>query len=168
MARTGAKAWITRIVPPISSAASTSGSRACCSWRCAGCGSRCRACLADARPGTRAVRRAAFGIALTIAAARIVGVWELAGVKQPDPTKPIEFKADRPVRDRAASDLSGWILMVFATPVMTTSRAAVCGGQHAVSRSPRFRSKSDRCSSLRRAIRRLPAADAVEADSVVW
>jgi protein-S-isoprenylcysteine O-methyltransferase Ste14 len=63
-----------------------------------------------------------FGILLTIAAARIVGVWELAGVKQPDLSKEIEFKADGPFGLVRHPIYLGWILMVFPTPVMTTSR----------------------------------------------
>lgn len=64
----------------------------------------------------------ALGIGLTIAAARIVGIWELAGVKQPDLTKPIDFKAEGPFAIVRHPIYLGWVLMVFATPVMTTSR----------------------------------------------
>ena len=73
-------------------------------------------------PGLALYVAQAFGVALTIAAARIVGVWELAGVKQPDLTKPIEFKADGPFAIVRHPIYLGWVLMVFATPVMTTSR----------------------------------------------
>lgn len=64
----------------------------------------------------------ALGIVLTIAAARIVGIWELAGVKQPDLTKSIEFRAEGPFAIVRHPIYLGWVLMVFATPVMTTSR----------------------------------------------
>ena len=63
-----------------------------------------------------------FGIALTIAAARIVGVWELAGVKQPDLTRPVEFRAEGPFGIVRHPIYLGWVMMVFATPTMTTSR----------------------------------------------
>lgn len=63
-----------------------------------------------------------IGVALTIAAARVVGVWELAGVKQPDLSKDIEFKAAGPFAIVRHPIYLGWVLMVFATPVMTTSR----------------------------------------------
>jgi protein-S-isoprenylcysteine O-methyltransferase Ste14 len=64
----------------------------------------------------------AFGVILTIAAARIVGIWELAGVRQPDLAKPIEFRAEGPFSIVRHPIYLGWVLMVFATPVMTTSR----------------------------------------------
>ena len=64
----------------------------------------------------------AFGVALTIAAARIVGLWELAGVAQPDPAKPIEFKVEGPFAIVRHPIYLGWVLMVFATPIMTTSQ----------------------------------------------
>ena len=73
-------------------------------------------------PGLALYVAQAFGVALTLAAARIVGVWELAGVKQPDLTRPIEFKADGPFAIVRHPIYLGWVLMVFATPVMTTSR----------------------------------------------
>ena len=64
----------------------------------------------------------AFGVALTIAAARIVGIWELAGVTQPDPAKPVDFRAEGPFAIVRHPIYLGWVLMVFAVPVMTTSR----------------------------------------------
>jgi protein-S-isoprenylcysteine O-methyltransferase Ste14 len=73
-------------------------------------------------PGLALYAVQAFGVALTIAAARIVGVWELAGVKQPDPTRPIAFTADGPFAIARHPIYLGWVVMVFATPVMTTSR----------------------------------------------
>jgi protein-S-isoprenylcysteine O-methyltransferase Ste14 len=63
-----------------------------------------------------------FGVVLTIAAARIVGVWELAGVAQPDHTRPIEFRAEGPFSIVRHPIYLGWVLMVFATPVITTSQ----------------------------------------------
>lgn len=63
-----------------------------------------------------------FGVALTLRAARIVGVWELAGVKQPDHTQPIEFRASGPFAIVRHPIYLGWVLIVFAAPVMTTSQ----------------------------------------------
>ena len=63
-----------------------------------------------------------FGVALTLRAARIVGVWELAGVKQPDHAKPVEFRASGPFAIVRHPIYLGWLLIVFATPVMTTSQ----------------------------------------------
>jgi methanethiol S-methyltransferase len=123
MARTGAKAWIVRLVPPelersayvwIASALFL----AVCwmwqplpgvVWRTGGAGVLLYAVQA-------------FGVALTIAAARVVGVWELAGVRQPDPTTAIAFRKAGPFAIVRHPIYLGWVLMVFATPTMTTSR----------------------------------------------
>jgi protein-S-isoprenylcysteine O-methyltransferase Ste14 len=67
------------------------------------------------------------GVVLTIVAARIVGIWELAGVKQPDLSRPIEFKADGPFGIVRHPIYLGWILMLFPAPVMTTSRLLFAG-----------------------------------------
>jgi protein-S-isoprenylcysteine O-methyltransferase Ste14 len=123
MARTGAKAWITRLVPADLERsvyvwiASLLFLAVCWMWQpLPGYVWQVRG------PGIMLYVAQAFGIALTIAAARIVGVWELAGVRQPDLTKPIEFKADGPFAIVRHPIYLGWVLMVFATPVMTTSR----------------------------------------------
>lgn len=123
MARTGAKAWITGQLPPglersvyvwIASALFLA---VCWMWQpLPGVIWKTRG------PGLALYVAQAFGVALTLAAARIVGVWELAGVKQPDLTRPIEFKADGPFAIVRHPIYLGWVLMVFATPVMTTSR----------------------------------------------
>jgi len=63
-----------------------------------------------------------IGGALTLRAARIVGVWDLAGVRQPDHTKPIEFLATGPFGIVRHPIYLGWVLIVFATPVMTMTR----------------------------------------------
>ena len=63
-----------------------------------------------------------IGVALTLRAARVVGVWELAGVKQPDLTKPVEFRASGPFAIVRHPIYLGWLLIVFATPLMTTSQ----------------------------------------------
>lgn len=123
MARTGAKAWITRLVPPMLERsvyvwiASGLFLAVCWLWR--------------PLPGvvwqTQGAGSALYlaqitGVILTVAAARIVGVWELAGVRQPDQSTAIEFNADGPFAIVRHPIYLGWVLMVFATPVMTTSR----------------------------------------------
>ena len=123
MARTGAKAWITRHLPAglersvyvwIASALFLV---VCWKWQ------PLPGVIWETRgPGLALYVAQAFGVALTLAAARIVGVWELAGVKQPDLTRPIEFKADGPFAIVRHPIYLGWVLMVFATPVMTTSQ----------------------------------------------
>jgi protein-S-isoprenylcysteine O-methyltransferase Ste14 len=124
MARTGAKAWIVRVVPPdlersvyvwIASALFLA---VCWMWQ--------------PLPGVIwSVSGAAFwivlaiqliGVAFTLRAAAVVGVWELAGVKQPDHTRPIEFRASGPFGIVRHPIYLGWVVMVFAAPVMTTSR----------------------------------------------
>jgi protein-S-isoprenylcysteine O-methyltransferase Ste14 len=123
MARTGAKARLTRLVPADLERsvyvwiASVLFLAVCWMWQpLPGIVWQVRG------PGIMLYIAQAFGLALTIAAARIVGVWELAGVTQPDLTKPIEFKADGPFAIVRHPIYLGWILMVFATPVMTTSQ----------------------------------------------
>ena len=123
MARTGAKAWITRHLPPglersvyvwIASALFLA---VCWLWQ------PLPGVIWETRgPGLALYIAQAFGVAFTLAAARIVGVWELSGVTQPDVTRPIEFKAEGPFAIVRHPIYLGWMLMVFATPVMTTSR----------------------------------------------
>jgi methanethiol S-methyltransferase len=123
MARTGAKAWITRLVPPALERsvyvwiASLLFLAVCWLWRpLPGVVWHTRG------PGVALYVAQVFGAVLTVAAARVVGVWELAGVKQPDHTRPIEFKADGPFGIVRHPIYLAWMLMVFATPVMTMSR----------------------------------------------
>ena len=124
MARTGAKAWITRMVPPDLERsiyvwiASVLFLAVCWLWQ--------------PLPGmvwsTGGVKFwilfaiQIVGVAFTLRAANVVGVWELAGIKQPDHTKPIEFIASGPFGIVRHPIYLGWVLIVFATPVMTTSR----------------------------------------------
>jgi protein-S-isoprenylcysteine O-methyltransferase Ste14 len=124
MARTGAKAWLTRQVPPQLERsvyvwiASVLFLAVCWLWQ--------------PLPGVIWETSGAIfwllfviqmsGVALSIAGARLVGVWELAGVRQPDYTKPIEFKVSGPFGIVRHPIYLGWVLMVFPTPVMTTSR----------------------------------------------
>lgn len=124
MARTGAKAWITRRVPPDLERsiyvwiASVLFLAVCLLWR--------------PLPGVMWMTSGPLfwllfaiqmiGVALTLRAARIVGVWELAGVRQPDHTKPVDFTATGPFAIVRHPIYLGWLMIVFATPVMTTSR----------------------------------------------
>lgn len=123
MARTGAKAWITRLVPPLLERsvyvwiASLLFLAVCWLWR------PLPGVIWQTRGPSIALYIAQiFGVVLTIASARIVGVWELAGVQQPDHTKAIEFRASGPFGLVRHPIYLGWILMVFAVPTMTTSR----------------------------------------------
>jgi protein-S-isoprenylcysteine O-methyltransferase Ste14 len=124
MARTGAKAWITRRVPPDLERsiyvwiASLLFLAVCWLWQ--------------PLPGVVwstsgvlfwiLVAVQMIGVAFTLRAARVVGAWELAGVKQPDHTKPVEFNASGPFGIVRHPIYLGWVLIVFAPPVMTTSR----------------------------------------------
>lgn len=123
MARTGAKTWITRIVPADLERsvyvwmASLLFLAVCLMWQ------PLPGIIWQARgPGLVLYGVQLVGAALTLAAARVVGVWELAGVTQRDPSTPIEFTADGPFRIVRHPIYLGWVLMVFATPAMTTSR----------------------------------------------
>jgi protein-S-isoprenylcysteine O-methyltransferase Ste14 len=123
MARTGAKAWITRHVPATLERsiyvwiASALFLAVCWLWR------PLPGTIWHTRgPGLALYIFQVFGVVLTIAAARIVGIWELAGVTQPDPARAIEFKADGPFAIVRHPIYLGWILMVFAAPAMNTSQ----------------------------------------------
>ena len=123
MARTGAKAWISRLLPPNLERsvyvwiASVLFLAVCWLWRpLPGVVWQVRG------PGLALYLAQLFGIVLTLAAARMVGVWELAGVTQPDPSKPVEFSATGPFSLVRHPIYLGWILLVFATPVMTSAQ----------------------------------------------
>ena len=124
MARTGAKAWLTRVVPP-------DLERSLYVWIASGL--FLAVCwMWQPLPGViwetsgvlfwvlSAIQL--IGVGLTLRAARVVGVWELAGVRQPDHTRPVEFSASGPFAIVRHPIYLGWVLIVFATPVMTTSR----------------------------------------------
>ena len=129
MARTGAKAWLTRVVPPDLERAvyvwiaSVLFLAVCWLWQ--------------PLPGMiwqtngvwfwllSAIQLA--GVLLTLRAAGMVGVWELAGVRQPDPRAAIEFRAAGPFAIVRHPIYLGWLLIVFATPEMTTSRLLFAG-----------------------------------------
>ena len=139
MARTGAKAWITRIVPPDLERsvyvwiASLLFLTVCWLWR------PLPGIIWQTRgPGLALYAAQIFGVALTLKAAQIVGIWELSGVTQPDLTKPIEFKAEGPFALVRHPIYLGWVLMVFATPVMTTSQLlfAVISTLYLIAASP--------------------------------
>jgi len=123
MARTGAKRWITRIVPADLERsiyvwiASLLFIAVCVMWRLL------PGFIWQTRgPGLMLYIVQLFGVVLTIAAARIVGVWELTGITQPNPSKQIEFKADGPFGIVRHPIYLGWMLMVFASPTMTMTR----------------------------------------------
>jgi protein-S-isoprenylcysteine O-methyltransferase Ste14 len=124
MARTGAKAWLTRLVPaelersvyvwiaslmflavcwlwqPLPGIAWTVGEP----WRW----------VLWVVPLT--------GVILTERAARFIGVWELAGVRQARRDKPVEFKVTGPFGLVRHPIYLGWVLIVFGVPDMTNSR----------------------------------------------
>jgi protein-S-isoprenylcysteine O-methyltransferase Ste14 len=124
MARTGAKAWLTRVVPPDLERAvyvwiaSLLFLAVCWMWQP----------LPGTIWSTSGVMHGILlaiqllGVGLTLRAARVVGVWELAGVQQPDHAKPIEFRVSGPFAIVRHPIYLGWLLIVFATPIMTTSQ----------------------------------------------
>jgi protein-S-isoprenylcysteine O-methyltransferase Ste14 len=123
MARTGAKAWITRMLPPRLERtvyvwiASVLFLAVCWLWR------PLPGMVWQVRGPALALYLAqVFGVVLTIAAARMVGVWELAGVTQPNPGRPVEFSATGPFSLVRHPIYLGWILLVFPTPVMTSAQ----------------------------------------------
>jgi methanethiol S-methyltransferase len=124
MARTGAKAWVTKVVPSDVERsvyvwlASLLFLAVCWLWQ-----PLPGALWAVAGvPSWLLLAVQVIGVLLTVRAARIVGVWELAGVRQPDHTRPIEFRATGPFGIVRHPIYLGWVLIVFATPVMTSSR----------------------------------------------
>ena len=125
MARSGAKAWITRIVPHDLERsvyvwiASLLFLAVCWLWQ--------------PLPGVAwtapygAVLAVlwivqAIGVALTIRAAGMIGVLELAGVRQANHQRPVEFKATGPFGLVRHPIYLGWILIVFASTPMTASK----------------------------------------------
>lgn len=123
MARTGAKSWLTRVVPRDLERsvyvwiASLLFLAVCLLWQ-----PLPGIVWQTYGPGLFLYLAQIVGVALTVAAARIVGVRELAGLRQPDPTRPVTFTTDGPFGIVRHPIYLGWVLMVFAYPVMTTSR----------------------------------------------
>ena len=168
MARTGAKAWITRLSRPVLERsvyvwiASLLFLAVCWLWQ-----PLPGRDLADARPRHSLLYVAqAFGVVLTIAAARIVGVWELAGVKQPDPPQPIEFKADGPFAIVRHPDLPGLGADGVRDADDDDARLlfAVISTVYLVAAIPFEETLARR--GVRRQVRRVPGTDAVAADTV--
>jgi protein-S-isoprenylcysteine O-methyltransferase Ste14 len=62
------------------------------------------------------------GALLTLRAAGMIDVLELAGVRQADHQRPVEFKATGPFRLVRHPIYLGWILIVFATDQMTAGK----------------------------------------------
>lgn len=124
MARTGAKAWLTRLVAPDLERsvyvwiASLLFLAVCWLWQpLPGVIWQVNGVVAWMLLAIQLI-----GVLFTLRAARVVGVWELAGVTQPDLTRPIEFRVEGPFAIVRHPIYLGWVLMVFATPAMTTSR----------------------------------------------
>ena len=124
MARTGAKEWIKRLVPQDLERAvyvwiaSVLFLAVCWLWR--------------PLPGLlwhaggalswMLIAVQLIGVGLTLRASQIVGVLELAGVVQPDHNKPYEFTTAGPFGVVRHPIYFGWVLIVFATPVMTATQ----------------------------------------------
>jgi len=124
MARTGAKAWITRTVPAELErslyvwVASLLFLAVCWFWQ--------------PLPGVAWAIDGPWrwvmwflvvtGIAMTARAASAIGVWELAGVRVPSPDRPVEFKVTGLFGFVRHPIYLAWILMVFGMQRMTYSR----------------------------------------------
>ncbi len=124
MARSGAKAWITRIIPQDLERsayvwiASLLFLAVCWLWQ--------------PLPGVAWTAAGALrwlfwfvqglGVWLTIRAAGMISVFELAGVRQSNHQRPVEFKATGPFGLVRHPIYLGWILHVFASTPMTTSK----------------------------------------------
>ncbi len=125
MARSGAKAWITRIVPQDLERslyvwiASLLFLVVCWLWKpLPGV-----VWTADGPPLSWALRLVqGAGVWLTVRAAGMIGVFELAGVRQANHQRPVEFKATGPFGLVRHPIYLGWILLVFASTPMTMSK----------------------------------------------
>lgn len=129
MARTGAKAWLTRTVPSELERslyvwiASLLFLAVCWLWQ--------------PLPGTAwrigepwrwpMYGIALAGIVLTERASHFIGVWELAGVRQARRDQPVEFRVTGPFGLVRHPIYLGWVLMVFGVPDMTYSRLLFAG-----------------------------------------
>jgi len=124
MARTGAKAWITRTVPGDLErslyvwVASLMFLAVCWFWQpLPGVAWSIAAPVSWLMFGIQLA-----GIVLTERAARFIGVWELAGVRQARHDQPVEFRVTGPFGLVRHPIYLGWILIVFGAPEMTYSR----------------------------------------------
>lgn len=124
MARTGAKAWIGRIVSPGLERstyvwiASLLFIAVCWLWQPV--------------PGSAWIITGPLawpmytlqvaGLVLTGRASAIIGVWELAGVKQANQQRPVAFTASGPFALVRHPIYLGWVLIVFGAPAMPNSR----------------------------------------------
>ncbi len=124
MARTGAKEWIKRLVPQDLERAvyvwiaSVLFLAVCWLWRpLPGQLWRTGGALSWMLIAVQLI-----GVGLTLRASQIVGVLELAGVVQPDHNKPYEFTTGGPFGLVRHPIYFGWVLIVFATPVMTATQ----------------------------------------------
>jgi len=124
MARTGAKAWIMRTIPTELErsayvwVASLMFLAVCWLWQ-----PLPGAAWMISGPLTWLMFAIQFaGVLLTERAARFIGVWELAGVRQARHDQVIEFKVTGPFGLVRHPIYLGWVLIVFAAPEMTYSR----------------------------------------------
>jgi len=124
MARTGAKAWITRTVPGDLErslyvwVASLMFLAVCWFWQpLPGVAWSIAAPASWLMFGIQLA-----GIVLTERAARFIGVWELAGVRQARHDQPVEFRVTGPFGLVRHPIYLGWILIVFGAPEMSYSR----------------------------------------------
>lgn len=124
MARTGAKAWITKMLPAELERsvyvwiASLLFLGVCWLWQpLPGIAWSVPAPLSYVFTAIQFI-----GVVLTLQSARIVGIWDLAGIRSPNPHGTVEFKTLGPYGIVRHPIYLGWVLIVFATPVMTTSR----------------------------------------------
>ena len=124
MARSGAKAWITRIVPHDLERslyvwiASLLFLAVCWLWQpLPGV-----AWMATGVPRWLLWLVQGVGVWLTIRAAAMISVFELAGVRQANHQRPVEFKATGPFGLVRHPIYLGWILLVFASTPMTMSK----------------------------------------------
>ena len=124
MARSGAKAWITRVAPRDLERslyvwiASLLFLAVCWLWQ---------PLPGMAWTATGAVRWLLWlvqgvGVWLTLRAAGMISVFELAGVRQANHQRPVEFKATGPFGLVRHPIYLGWMLLVFASTPMTASK----------------------------------------------
>ncbi len=124
MARSGAKAWITRLVPADLERsvyvwiASLLFLGVCGLWQ------PLPGTVWDAHGGVRWALTAlqCVGVGLTVRAAGMIDVLELAGVRQANHQRPVEFKVTGPFGVVRHPIYLGWLLIVCATTPMTTSK----------------------------------------------